>query len=288
MLLENKCALITGGSAGLGYEISKAFLKAGCDIFITGRDEEKLKRALNQLSLEYPQRKIKALSSDVSSEKDCEHIIDSFIGEFKRIDILVNNAGVYGPFGSISKDNWKDWKEAIKINLFGSVYLASLVSELMKQNNFGKIIQLSGGGATNPLPYISSYAASKAAVVRYIETLAVELEEFNIDVKAIAPGALNTSLLDDILKNGKGKIDEKFYEKQLELKKTGGVSMNYGVDLCLFLASEKSNGLTGKLISALWDNYKDWMKNIDEVTNSDLYTIRRIVGKDRNFPSGDK
>ena len=288
MLLENKCALITGGSAGLGYEISKAFLKAGCDIFITGRDEEKLKRALNQLSLEYPQRKIKALSSDVSSEKDCEHIIDSFIGEFKRIDILVNNAGVYGPFGSISKDNWKDWKEAIKINLFGSVYLASLVSELMKQNNFGKIIQLSGGGATNPLPYISSYAASKAAVVRYIETLAVELEEFNIDVNAIAPGALNTSLLDDILKNGKGKIDEKFYEKQLELKKTGGVSMNYGVDLCLFLASEKSNGLTGKLISALWDNYKDWMKNIDEVTNSDLYTIRRIVGKDRNFPSGDK
>tara|TARA_E500000178_G_scaffold355647_1_gene429039 strand:+ start:2411 stop:3277 length:867 start_codon:yes stop_codon:yes gene_type:complete len=288
MVLENKCALITGGSAGLGYEISKAFLKAGCDIFITGRDEEKLKRALNQLSLEYPQRKIKALSSDVSSEKDCEHIIDSFIGEFKRIDILVNNAGVYGPFGSISKDNWKDWKEAIKINLFGSVYLASLVSELMKQNNFGKIIQLSGGGATNPLPYISSYAASKAAVVRYIETLAVELEEFNIDVNAIAPGALNTSLLDDILKNGKGKIDEKLYEKQLELKKTGGVSMNYGVDLCLFLASEKSNGLTGKLISALWDNYEDWMKNIDEVSNSDLYTIRRIVGKDRNFPSGDK
>ncbi len=288
MVLENKCALITGGSAGLGYEISKAFLKAGCDIFITGRDEEKLKRALNQLSLEYPQRKIKALSSDVSSEKDCEHIIDSFIGEFKRIDILVNNAGVYGPFGSISKDNWKDWKEAIKINLFGSVYLASLVSELMKQNNFGKIIQLSGGGATNPLPYISSYAASKAAVVRYIETLAVELEEFNIDVNAIAPGALNTSLLDDILKNGKGKIDEKLYEKQLELKKTGGVSMNYGVDLCLFLASEKSNGLTGKLISALCDNYEDWMKNIDEVSNSDLYTIRRIVGKDRNFPSGDK
>lgn len=288
MLLENKCALITGGSAGLGYEISRAFLKAGCDIFITGRDEEKLKRSLNKLSLEYPQRKIKALSSDVSSEKDCEYIIDSFIGEFKRIDILVNNAGIYGPFGSISKDNWKDWKEAIKINLFGSVYLASLASELMKQNNFGKIIQLSGGGATNPLPYISSYAASKAAVVRYIETLAVELEEFNIDVNAIAPGALNTSLLDDILKNGKGKIDEKFYEKQLELKKTGGVSMNYGVDLCLFLASEKSNGLTGKLISALWDNYEDWMKNIDQVLNSDLYTIRRIVGKDRNYPSGDK
>jgi NAD(P)-dependent dehydrogenase (short-subunit alcohol dehydrogenase family) len=288
MLLENKCALITGGSAGLGYEISRAFLKAGCDIFITGRDEEKLKRTLNKLSLEYPQRKIKALSSDVSSEKDCEHIIDSFIGEFKRIDILVNNAGIYGPFGSISKDNWKDWKEAIEINLFGSVYLASLASELMKQNNFGKIIQLSGGGATNPLPYISSYAASKAAVVRYIETLAVELEEFNIDVNAIAPGALNTSLLDDILKNGKGKIDEKFYEKQLELKKTGGVSMNYGVDLCLFLASEKSNGLTGKLISALWDNYEDWMKNIDQVLNSDLYTIRRIVGKDRNYPSGDK
>ena len=110
--------------------------------------------------------------------------------------MLVNNAGVYGPKGLIEEVAWDEWEHAVRVNLFGSVLCCRAVLPHFRANGYGKIIQLSGGGATSPLPRLSAYAASKAAVVRFAETLAEELEGTGIDVNAIAPGALNTRLLD--------------------------------------------------------------------------------------------
>ncbi len=104
--------------------------------------------------------------------------------------VLVNNAGVYGPLGSIEEIDWQAWVQAIEINLFGSILMCRALLPHFKSSRYGKIVQLSGGGATNPLPRISAYAASKAAVVRFAETLAEEVRENGIDVNAIAPGAL--------------------------------------------------------------------------------------------------
>ena len=109
---------------------------------------------------------------------------------FGKLDIVVNNAGVYGPMGSIETIDWDEWVQAIAINLNGLVYCCRKAVEAFKPQRYGKIINLSGGGATNPLPGISAYAASKAAVVRFTETLALEVKEFGIDVNAVAPGAL--------------------------------------------------------------------------------------------------
>src|SRR5437773_10825448 len=117
-----------------------------------------------------------------------------------------------------------------------------------KKNGAGKIIHLSGGAATNPLPRISAYAASKAGIVRFMETLAEEVRAFHIDVNAIAPGALNTRLLDEILIAGAERVGPGFYERSLRQKEQGGTPLERGADLAVYLASEASNGITGKLI----------------------------------------
>ena len=90
--------------------------------------------------------------------------------------MLVNNAGIYGPEGLVEEVAWDEWEQAVRVNLFGSVLCCRAVLPHFRANGYGKIIQLSGGGATSPLPRLSAYAASKAAIVRFAETLADELE----------------------------------------------------------------------------------------------------------------
>ena len=134
-------------------------------------------------------------------------------------DILVNNAGVYGPKGPSEEVDWDDWKQAVEVNLFGVMLPCRAVIPYFKQAGRGKIINLSGGGATAPLPRLSAYAVSKAAVVRLTETLAEELRADHIDVNAIAPGALNTRLLDEVLAAGPEKVGADFYTRSVQQQK---------------------------------------------------------------------
>ena len=138
-----------------------------------------------------------------------------------------------------------------------------------------------------PMPYMSAYAASKAAVVRHMETLSLELEKYNISVNSVAPGELNTGLLDDLIEKGKGLIDDESYNKKLLAKQSGAGSFKKATDLFLFLASNESDGITGKLISAVWDNYKCWPSNLKKISSSDMYSLRRIIGSERGFEKGD-
>jgi NAD(P)-dependent dehydrogenase (short-subunit alcohol dehydrogenase family) len=158
----------------------------------------------------------------------------------------------------------------------------------MKKQYKGKIIQLSGGGATNPMPNISAYAVSKAAIVRFAETLAEEVREFHIDVNSIAPGPLNTQMLDEVLTAGPEKVGQAFFDKSLQQKETGGIGLNFCTDLALFLASDTSNGITAKLISAVWDQWEQWPEHLEELDSTDIFTLRRVTGRDRGFSWGDK
>jgi len=158
----------------------------------------------------------------------------------------------------------------------------------MKQQRAGKIVQLSGGGATSPMPNISAYAVSKAAVVRFADTLAEEVREFGIDVNAIAPGALNTRMLDEVIAAGPQAAGADFFARSKRQKDTGGAGLEKASDLAVFLASAASNGITGKLISALWDDWPVWPAHRDELARTDAYTLRRIAGRDRGLTWGDK
>ena len=143
------------------------------------------------------------------------------------------------------------------MNLFGSVLCCRAVLPHFRANGYGKIIQLSGGGATSPLPRLSAYAASKAAVVRFAETLAEELRGTGIDVNAIAPGALNTRLLDEVLEAGPERVGDAFYERALEQRSSGGTPLDVAARLASSSPPATSDGITGKLISAPWDPWED-------------------------------
>ena len=202
-VLTNKQAIITGGSKGLGLEIALHYVAAGADIMICGRDQKSLDIAESELAkVAKSGQKINAVLADVSIPQDAERLFSETISKLGGCHILVNNAGIYGPKGSIESIDWNEWLKTINININGSVLMSRVVLPHFKKNRYGKIIQLSGGGATSPLPYLSAYATTKAAIVRFSETLAEEVRDCGIDVNAIAPGALNTGMVDEILMAG--------------------------------------------------------------------------------------
>ena len=285
--LEGRAALITGANQGLGEAIARAYVEAGANLFLCARDEEKLFKVQDQLrGLCKPGQKVEAMRADVSNREDVERAASRAFEAFPQIHVLVNNAGVYGPKGRIEDVDWEIWARAIEINLFGSILVARAFLPHFRKNKYGKVIQLSGGGATAPLPFISAYAASKAAIVRFAETLAEEVKEDGIDVNSIAPGALNTRLLDEVLEAGPEKVGKAFYERSLKQKNEGGAPLERGADLTVFLASSASDGMTGKLISAVWDPWEKFPEHMDDMKQTDIYTLRRIVPKDRGMDWG--
>ncbi len=286
--LEGRAALITGANQGLGLEIARAYVQAGASVMLCARNAELLEQARAELAaLAAPGQIVAAHAADVSQPNEVEHLVASALQQLPQLQILVNNAGVYGPKGVIEEIDWDEWVQAISINLLGSVLLCRAVLPHFKAQHYGKIVQISGGGATNPLPRLSAYAASKAAIVRFAETLAEETRDDGIDVNAIAPGALNTRLLDEVIAAGPAKVGQSFYERSVKQKAQGGTPLDKGAELAVFLAAAASDGITGKLISAVWDPWASLPEHLDELRRSDIYTLRRIVPKDRDMGWGE-
>jgi len=281
MKLKNLNALITGGSQGLGKVIAEHFLREGANVALCARSEADLTATRAELAEKFPSQKVAAKTCDVSNEAQVSELVGFALRELGALDALVLNAGIYGPMGSTESVSLEEWRRAIDINLYGVLLPCRALIPHFKKAGRGKIVVLSGGGATNPLPNISAYAASKAAVVRLMETLAEELKPFQVDVNAIAPGALATRLVDEVLAAGPEKVGAAFFEKNKGWKEKGAVSPELGASLAVYLASAESNGITGKLLSAQWDPWKDLQAHSEELAKSDIYCLRRIVPEDR-------
>jgi NAD(P)-dependent dehydrogenase (short-subunit alcohol dehydrogenase family) len=285
--LAGRTALITGASRGLGLEIARAYLAAGADgVCICAREAPALESAIADLHLlAAPGQQVHGEVADVSRPDDVERLVEGALARLGGLTILVSNAGVYGPKGATERTDWAEWVRAVEINLYGSVLPARALVPHFIARGYGKVVQLSGGGASGPLPGLSAYAASKAAVVRFAETLAQELWEHGVDVNAIAPGALNTRMLDELLAAGPERVEESFYERALEQRRSGGVPLRRGAELAVFLGSAASDGITGKLLSAVWDPWSELSGHRADL-DSDVYTLRRIVPADRGFDWG--
>jgi NAD(P)-dependent dehydrogenase (short-subunit alcohol dehydrogenase family) len=276
-VLEGRAAIVTGGTRGLGLEIARAYLAEGARVAICGRDRDQLANARAELG------DVVTVAADVARADDVERVVAEALEAFGSVEVLVNNAGVYGPIGPVEELDWTEWTRALEVNLLGSVLMARALLPHFKQRGYGKIVQLSGGGATAPLPRFTAYAASKAAAVRFAETLAEEVRVHGIDVNSIAPGALNTRLLDQALDAGPDAAGASFYERAVEQKEHGGTPTAAGAELAVFLASAASDGITGKLLSAVWDPWGDLDGHVAELRDSDVYTLRRIVPEDRGL-----
>lgn len=288
MKLLGRGAIITGASRGFGRAVAEAYVAEGANVFLCAQDGAVLTKTHRDLMARAKsgQKIFKGLG-DVSKEADVDRLVRAAAVDMGQIDVLVNNAGVYGPMGTIEMVDWSAWVRAIEINVMGTVLPCRFVLPFFKKQGFGKIINLSGGGATAPLPRISAYAASKAAVVRFTETLAEEVKPLPIDVNAVAPGPLNTRLLDEVLASGPEKVGAEFFKKSLKQKEDGGAPLEKGAALCVFLASPASDGITGKLLSALWDPWAALPEKLSALRQSDIYTLRRIVPKDRGQNWGE-
>ena len=287
--LRGKVAIITGANQGLGLEIARHYVRSGASVMVCARDRGRLDRVASELlKVAKNGSRVEWIGADVACQPDVAQVVEVTLSRLGQIDVLVNNAGIYGPMGMIETVDWKEWVMAIEVNLLGSVQMCRAVLPTMKSRRKGKIIQISGGGATNPLPGLSAYAASKAAIVRFAETLAEEVRGDGIEVNAVAPGALNTRLLDEVLAAGPEKVGAAFFAKAVKQKELGGTPLEVGAELAVFLASDRSNGITGKLISAVWDDWKAWPEHLGELQSSDAYTLRRIAGRDRGLGWGDK
>lgn len=278
-MLTNKKAIITGGGRGIGKAIAKAFVGAGAEVLLVARNKTDLEAAQKELS---PLGRVEVISADVSLETDSAAVAQKAYDLWGRLDILVNAAGVYGPIGPLAEANVAEWRKAIDINLFGTFLMMRATVPLMKKSGRGKIVNFSGGGE-GAYANFAAYAASKGAVVRLTETAAEELKSFNIEVNAIAPGAVNTKLLDDLLKAGPEKAGEETYKRSLEQKASGGVPPEKAAELAVFLASDAANGISGRIISAIRDDYRNFPSRLKEIMESDIYTWRRIKPQDRGY-----
>lgn len=286
--LSGRGAIVTGGSQGLGLAIARAYAAAGANVMICAREATTLRAAETELrALASADQQIAAEVCDVANEDDVRRLAERAISLFGQVQILVNNAGIHGATGRVEEADWSEWKRAIDVNLHGSVLPCRFLVPHMRAHRYGKIVQLSGGGATQPRPHFSAYAASKAAVVRFAETLAEETRGSGIDVNSIAPGALNTRLLDDVLEAGPERVGIDTYAGAIAQEISGGASPERGAALAVFLASAASDGITGKLLSALWDPWETLPEHTDALAG-DVYTLRRIVPKDRGFDWGDR
>jgi NAD(P)-dependent dehydrogenase (short-subunit alcohol dehydrogenase family) len=284
MKLDHQVTVITGASQGLGKAIALAFIREGAHVAVCARDKNLVQATATELKgIAGPGQKIFGAACDVSRQEDVERFFDEIRSRLGPVSVLINNAGVYGPKGESEKVDFQEWTRTIEINLNGTFLPCRSAVPQMKERQRGKIINLSGGGATAPLPRFSAYAASKAAVVRLTETLAEELREFSIDVNAIAPGALNTRLLDEVLEAGPEMVGDEFYQRSLKQRDSGGVPLEKAASLCVYLASGQSDGITGKLISAQWDPWENLHAFREQLAKSDIYTLRRIVPEDRGI-----
>jgi NAD(P)-dependent dehydrogenase (short-subunit alcohol dehydrogenase family) len=286
--LSGRTALITGASRGLGLEIARAYLDAdAAGICICGRDSDALEDALTELrGRARAGQTVIGDVADVSEPEDVDRLAQLALDRLGEIVVLVSNAGVYGPKGGIAQTDWTQWRRAVEVNLFGSVLPVRRLLDHFTERGSGKIVQLSGGGATSPMPALSAYAASKAAVVRFTETLAEELREHHVDVNALAPGALNTRMLDELLSAGPELLGQAVYERALAQQRSGGSPPEQAASLAVFLGSGASDGITGKLLSAVWDPWPELPQHLEEL-RSDLYTLRRIVPADRGLEWGE-
>lgn len=272
--LNKKKVVITGGSTGIGFAISRHCLREGALPILLARKEHELENAIKCLQQEF-NVECPYYCADVSSIESVAAVAKKVAQDHTKVDGLVNCAGVYGPIGKSHLIDPIKFTEAIQVNLLGSFYMCHFFIPLLSKDPRGKIVNFAGGGAASPFPNYSGYATSKVGVVRLTENLALELADSHIDVNSIAPGFVITDFHKETLVAGKSAgID--FLNKTKEEIRKGGVSPDVAATLAVFLLSSDSDQISGRFVSAPWDPWQDKDFQAQLRQDPDLATLRRI------------
>ena len=270
--LADKVAIVTGGAGVIGLAVAGRFLKEGAKVVVADSNGPLLDSNLRALKKTYGAA-VSGIRTDILSAPGVNNLIKRTVSSFGTIDILVNAAAIQKPIGNLLEVPAGDWIKCVNTNIVGTMLCYKAALPVMVAKRKGKIINFSGGGATFPRPNFSAYGTSKAAIVRFTETIAVEFARRGIDINAVSPGMVYTRMMKEIIDAGKAALSD--YDGALKVR-AGGDSPGLTADLCVFLASGDSDGISGKLISAVWDNWKAMPKKAKVITSSSLYSLRRI------------
>jgi len=238
MRFKNKHVLITGSTRGIGKAIADAFAQEGATVFIVGRQDESVAKTAAEFT--NAGSKAEGYPCDVTNLKNVQKIVNKILDKYKGIDILVNNAG-------ITRDNVllrmseDDWNTVMDINLRGVFNVTKVVSKGMLKAKSGKIINLSSVvGITGNIGQ-ANYCASKAGVIGFTKSIALEYASRGIRVNAIAPGYIETDMTDEMKDQAREDII-----KDIPMKRLG--SINDIAAACLFLASDEAKYITGQTL----------------------------------------
>jgi NAD(P)-dependent dehydrogenase (short-subunit alcohol dehydrogenase family) len=268
--MNGKTVLVTGAGRGIGKRLALGFAQAGARVALLARSQAELDLA--KLEIEQAGGAAMRIRADV---RDLDHLnaaMDRIRAHYGPVDVLIGAAGVQGPIGPLWRTKPKAWSEAIEVNLIGTVNSCRAVLPSMIERRSGKIILLGGPGSGYTRPYFTAYAASKAAIVRFVECLADEVRDHNVQVNCMAPGPAYSSMTDEILHAGEDLAGAREIEAAQRVRVTGGETPEKQVQLALFLASGRSNHISGKLIHVS----DDWRRLEQENMKPELYTLRRV------------
>jgi NAD(P)-dependent dehydrogenase (short-subunit alcohol dehydrogenase family) len=261
-------ALITGAGRGVGKRLAIGFAQAGARVGLLGRSQAELD--LTKLEIEHAGGTAHRFRADVRDIEQVTAAVDRMALIYGPVHTLIANAAVLGPVGPFNEQRPRDWKEVFDTNVIGVMNACRVVLPPMIQQRKGKILVIVDHGADRPRPNLAPYAASKAALVRFVESVAEEVRDHNVQINSLSPGGAYTSMTDDILQAGDRAGSDEVEEAE-RIRITGGINADKQIQLALFLTSDRSNHLTGKLIHITDDLKKLELDNV----HRDSWTLRR-------------
>ena len=266
--MSRRRVLITGGSKGIGRVVADALAERGWRVALLAREEHALQRARGEL----PGEGHEAFVMDVADESAWERLAPR-LGDLQG---LVCAAAVLDPVGPIGSYAVADFRHTLEVNVLGTLLaIRACLPALLASR--GAVVTFGGGGATTPLARFDAYAASKAAVVRLSENIAVELAGQGVRVNSVAPGFVATGIHQSTLAAGPGLVGAEYFERTRAELERGGVPASEAAELvCWLLEGDPDAPFTGKLISAQWDPWRERSFRRRLAEEPDLATLRRI------------
>ena len=275
--LSGMSAIVTGASRGIGRATASALAVAGARILLCARTESEITAAADDIR-ERTGGETLACVADVTSPADVERMAVLVRERWGGIDVLVNNAATLGPVGRLVDVTMGDWVRALTGNVESVALVCHFMIPLMRSG--GSIVNLSGGGIGGDAiqERVSAYTASKAAVIVLTEVLASECAPRRIRANVVAPGAVATHFTDAILEAGPERAGGRSYETTVR-QRSSPDHLDDFLRLVVWLASDRSAWLTGRLLSARWDSVDRLERLRPRIAESSLLQLRRIDGE---------